>query len=166
MPDTAKYVAANEDLERIALKRKEEERLDAMQPIERNLCQNGAKLADYTFDGIRKYERRIGGMILTSFVYDGRLDEEAVSQLAKLSNISSGIIVFYSRTKNPKRGPEIIGNNPADTKYFRENYFQSPEFTGNQVSVEVHSFGNLEETSIEAAKTILEKARKRAPQKL
>ena len=167
MPDTAKYIVAKEDLERIALQRKEEERLDAMQPVERNLVDNKAELVGtYKNEGIRMYERSTGSLILTSFVYDGRLDEEAATQLAKLSNTSSGAItVFYSRTKKP-RGLEILGNNPADTEYFKKNYFQDQEFIGNQVSVETHSFGKLEEATIEAAKTILENAQKRASKNL
>jgi len=168
MPDTA-YVLKKENLERIALKRKEEERLAAMQPIEHLLCMNGAKHVDtYAIDGIRMYERTSGHTESVALVYDGRLDGMAALQVSSASRAHPGMItVFYTTKKNPKVGvgQEVRGFDPADMHYFRESYLDSTD-TGNQVSVEIQGFGKLEKTIVEQAKTILEKARQRTSSKV
>lgn len=162
-PDTAKYaLPKSKDLERIALERKEEARLAAMQPIERLLCMNGSKHVDtYAVDGIRMYERKTGHTESIALVYDGRLDDIAASQMSTASRAHPGMItVFYTTTKTPSKSPGVRGFDPSDMHYFRESYLEC-ETTGNQVSVEIQGFGTLEKTVVEQAKTILEKARKR-----
>ena len=163
MRNTARYALPKaEDLERIALKKKEEERLAAMQPIERLICMNGSKQVDtYAVEGIRMYERQTGHTESFALVYDGRLDQETASQLSAASRAHPGMItVFYTTTNTPSKSPGVRGFDPSDMHYFKESYLGC-ENTGNQVSVEVHGFGKLEKTVVEQAKTILENARKK-----
>lgn len=159
--DTSKY-ALKADLERIALKQKEEARLAEMQPIERLILLNGSKQNDtYAIDGIRMYERRSGHSESIALVYDGRLDDAAALQISTASREYPGMItVFYSTTETPSKRPGVRGFDPADMRMFKEAYLEN-KTTGNQVSVEIHGFGTLEETAVEQAKTILENARKR-----
>ncbi len=167
--DTAKYsLQKKEDLERIALKKKEVERVAALPPIERLLCMNGSKHIDtYAVDGIRMYERNISRHTESvALVYDGRLDEETASQLAAASKAHPGMItVFYTTTNTPSKSPGVRGFDPTDMNYFKESYLGC-ENTGNQVSVEIQGFGKLEETVVEQAKTILENTRKRTSPKV
>ncbi len=181
MTDTALYALKGknpqkaepkaEDLERIALKKKEEEKIAAMLPVERIVYQNKSELVTtYSFDGIRLYEKRSQISEKASFVYDGRLDKEAASQLTELSRAHPGEInVFYSLTENPKAGKNqslgVRGCEPADAKFLRQNYLEN-EFTENQFSVDIQCIGKLEETLVEQVKSILETARKRTQPKV
>jgi hypothetical protein len=168
MRNTARYTLQKaEDLERIALKRKEEQRLEAMQPIERLLCMNGSKHVDtYAVDGIRMYERKTAHTESIALVYDGRLYQETASQISAASRAHPGMItVFYTTTNTPGKNPGVRGFDPSDMHYFKESYLEC-ENTGNQVSVEIQGFGKLEETVVNQAKNILEKARKITPQKV
>ena len=169
MRNTARYALPKaEDLERIALKKKEEERVAALQPIERLLCLNGSKHVDtYAIDGIRMYERNVSRHTESvALVYDGRLDEETASQLSAASRSHPGMItVFYTTINTPSKSPGVRGFDPSDMHYFKESYLGC-ENTGNQVSVEIHGFGTLEKTVVDQAKTILENARKRTSQKV
>ncbi len=165
--DTARYdLRKKENLERIALDRKEKERIAALPPIERNLCTNKAKPVDtYTFDGIRMYERKSGHTESVALVYDGRLDEETASQLAAASRVHPAMItVFYTPTKNPN-STDVRGFNPVDMDYFKTFYHENTN-TGNQFSVEIEGFGTLEKTVVDQARTILENARKRTSPKV
>jgi hypothetical protein len=159
--DTSKY-ALKADLERIALKKKEEDRVAEMQPIERLILLNGSKqVAAYAIDGIRIYERKSGHSESVALVYDGRLDDEAALQISTTSKNYPGMItVFYTKIDTHGSRPGVRGLDPADIRFFKETYLEN-ETTGNQVSVEIHGFGELEKTVVEQAKTILENARKR-----